>query len=526
MALQVVEIIPGGGLSTEAGPLVHVAPDAEGHIVLPYLIECQNAIFDTDGWPRKAPGASKVNSSATGASDAVLGIFDYWKSGTSGSPAQQRLVYSGTALYRESSGTMTSITTGLESGKMPWFAVINDDCVFSTTSTVDVPGVWDQSTYAALGGSPPNFSVCFEHRGRAWAFGAPGAQSRLYYSVQDNHEDWTGSGSGSIDIAPNDGSVIKGAKSHKGEIIVWKGGGGLSMHRITGSSPTGADAFALVPFIAGVGASNQQSIVAWGDDLVWLDDLAFHSLKATAAFGDYNVANISSPISTFFLESLNQSRFPFVWGANIVTRGYVLWTITQAQAGSHDLVLGWDYRWDPPRWFVWPMAAVGSIGIVRDSNGRPTPWYGTYTGFVLRGDQSAKNWAGAAIGYRVTFPYVSMGDPFYDKVLGYARVGYSPTGESDFTLAWQRDGLTQESVTLDQTGSGDTLGPSSSEFTMDTSTLGGGTHEHAFTDQLEGRFKAVQFQMSEATLDTDFRPHSLAVAVEFVPNISPVAVEG
>ena len=142
------------------------------------------------------------------------------------------------------------------SDKMPWAEVMNDYLILASTSTTDVPATWDQTTYANLGGTPPNFAFHVQHKDRMWAAGVSGQLSRLYYSASGNHADWVGAGSGAIDVAPTDGDILTAIASHKNELIVFKGRSRRSIFRITGSAPTGADAFAMVPFIKGVGAAN------------------------------------------------------------------------------------------------------------------------------------------------------------------------------------------------------------------------------------------------------------------------------
>jgi hypothetical protein len=66
--------------------------------------------------------------------------------------------------------------------------------------------------------------------------------SRLYYSANVDPEDWVGVGSGSIDIDINDGDMITGIASYQDNLFVFKGPNKGSIHRITGSSPTGSDA--------------------------------------------------------------------------------------------------------------------------------------------------------------------------------------------------------------------------------------------------------------------------------------------
>jgi hypothetical protein len=460
MALEIQRLGVGGGWSTELGPSARLALPSTATAVanpilsVPFLVAAEHCVYNLDGWPQKMPGAVRVNASATGASDHVTGIFDYWNA----AGTQRKVIYSGTAIYSEDgSGTLTSIATGLEADKMPWAEVMNDTLVLASTSNVDVPSTWDQTTFAALGGTPPNFAFHVQHKDRMWAAGVLANPSRLYYSVLGTPADWIGAGSGSIDIAPNDGDSIRAIQSHKNELLIFKGPSRRSIYRLTGSAPTGADAFVLIPFIKGVGAINQQAVIRIRDDLIFPDDQGLHSLAATAAFGDYNTAFLSQDIASWWVSALNHARLPRVWGANFVGRGYALWTLTRSGAALHDCVLLWDYRFTPTRFALWPTIAVGAIGMVLDVNRELTPWFGTYTGRVLRGNRPDRNWDGAAYTMKVLFPYLDFGDAYYDKSLNTFRIAYAPKSGT-FTLGVQRDGQAQQLYMVTQSGTGDTLG--------------------------------------------------------------------
>lgn len=225
MAQATYSLSLDGGYNTEAGPLAPSRIENDLTVHVPWLIEAQNIIYTADGWFRKMPGAANVNSSATGASDAVTGIFDYWRSTASGDPVQRIVVQAGTQMYSYTLGdaNLTSIATGREASTMPAFEVMNDVLVIADTSTTDVPASWNQTTYADLGGSPPNFSFHVQHKDRMWAAGVTTNKSRLYYSASGVYDDWTGSGSGSIDITPDDGDVLTGLRSHNNELVIWKG---------------------------------------------------------------------------------------------------------------------------------------------------------------------------------------------------------------------------------------------------------------------------------------------------------------
>ena len=503
-----------GGWNTEQGPSASFRLKGTGAaeeilVSVPWLIEAQNIVYSLDGWPRKMPGAQNVNGTATGASDAAMGVFDYWRQQTSGSPTQQRIVYSGTALYRESGGTLTSILSGLEAAKMSWFEVMNDELVWASTSTVDVPQAYDQVTVAALGGSPPNFAFHVKHRGRMWAAGVATAKYRLYYGALDNHEDWTGAGSGSIDLP----GQIAGLWSHKDELIIFLGPNEPAINRITGSAPTGSDAFALHPFVRGVGATNQQAIILGpgGDPWFW-DDNGIHSLEATAAYGDYAPQFLSADISDYFINQLNHNRFDAIWGVNFSAAGYALWTASRGASTTHDLVVLLDYRFKPLRFAAWPAHALASLAMVRDSSRQTVPWGGTYTGRVRRLHQASKNIAGAAYTATVRLPYLPFGDPFIDKVVTRGRASLAPKGDATFTLGWRRDGQTQQTTTVSQAG-GPSLAASSDQFVLDEDLLGGGLYVSQFPE-MSGSFKEIQLEFTKGGVSEDFEPHGFALEVE------------
>ncbi|MGI9405863.1 MAG: hypothetical protein ACR2O4_05790, partial [Hyphomicrobiaceae bacterium] len=135
-----------GGWITDLGPNSDVTPD--GTIVrLPFLLEADNVIYELDGGPHKAPGTAKLNSSALESGTDIKGLYDFWISGTTASPVQKRIVHVGAKIKKDDAdGTFSDIFTGLESDKIPSYAVLNDLLVMATDSTTDVPKSWDGTT--------------------------------------------------------------------------------------------------------------------------------------------------------------------------------------------------------------------------------------------------------------------------------------------------------------------------------------------------------------------------------------------
>ena len=509
--MPTIQHVIEGGWSTENGPKAPTLVRGEQLVGVPWLLRAENLVYTRDGWIQKMPGASNVNGTATGATDTVGGIVDYWRSGTGGSPAQQRTLYAGTAIYTESSGTLTSRITGLVADQRPWFEVMNDLLVMAFSGT-DVPRSSDQTTFQNLAGSPPNFAFHVNHKTRMFAAGVATNQSRLYYSIVDNPENWTGAGSGSIDVYPDDGDVITGLASHQNELVIFKGPNRGRIVRMTGSTPSD---FTLVPQFRGIGSVNQQSIITAGGDLVFWDNLAIHSLAATERFGDYAPSFLSDPIASYFTSELNHSRFAFVWGINYQAKGYALWTVSRAGASTNDAILLWDYRFTPARFALWPAYAVASLAMVLDTSSEPTPWAGSYTGRVRRMNRAARNIADTAYSADMLWPYLAYGNASDEKTIQHGRVSVAPKGDTTFTLGWQRDGATQQTQSVNQ-GGVSTLGASSDQFTLDNATsgvLGGGRFIGRHVPQMEGTFQELQIQMTQGSLDVDFEPHGFELDV-------------
>lgn len=512
----------GGGWATDFGPSVDVAPDNSGKIVMPFLVDAEDCFFELDGGPHKIGGASKVNSSALESGSAVTGVFDYWRQGTAGSPSRRRVVHCGTKVLADTDDASftTTLGTGLESGKVPSYFTFDDLLIFSSDSTVDVPRSWDQTTAQNLAGSPPRFSFGVAHKNRAWAAGVYTTPSRLHYSANTDPEDWTGAGSGSIDIDPNDGDIITGLVSHKDELWVFKGPNKGSIHRITGSSPTGSDAFARKNFVNGLGACWHNAIFRFSDDIGFVSQYgSVHSLAATAAFGDFFEASLSRPINVGWIKAqLNYNRLRNIWAVTDPISGLVFITGSWEGATSNNRVLVMDFRNAPNviRWSKVKAYAAASLGLFVDSNGLRRVFAGGNDGFVRRLNISDRSIDGSTgLSFNAKTPFMNYGDPMVMKTAQQGAIGIAPKGNFNFTFGWQRDGSAQQTLTVAQ-GGADVLGTAASnQFTLGTSTLGGALYVdryHEFNEQ-GGEFRSVQYQVTDSANAQDIELHSLTALV-------------
>ena len=513
----------GGGWATDFGDSYYGGPDDAGFLPFPFLVNARNIIYEFDGGPHKAPGSVKYNTTAYGgATGAIRLLFDYWRQGVAGSPTQRIIVASdnGTnTLIGQAALSATSFTnlfTNLTTGAVPHCSTFDDLLIIATDNTSDVPRSWDGTTAQNLAGTPPRFSFSVPHKNRQWAAGDFANPSRLYYSVNVDPEDWVGVGSGSIDIDPNDGDMIVGIISHKNELIVFKGPNIGSIHRITGSSPSGSDGYARIPLIRGLGGTWQNSLFRFGDDVGFISPMAnVHSLAATAAYGDYNQSYLSFPISSNQRTNVTHSRLRHWQAVDNAPQGHVLISLTSSNSSANnDRVLLMDYRFLAqqeryPRWSYWDTFSLGALAMVSDTSSRRRVWAGGYTGTVWKLDQSTRTHDGTAISMQVTSPSMSYGSEERYKTIGAASISVRPFNTNSLTFGWTRDGNVQQTQTVTQGLTGAVLGV----FLLGTDSLGGSAlFVPRFLDLEEGgEFRAVQYDVRDGINESDLEFHNIRV---------------
>lgn len=517
---QTIRHLFNGGWATDFGPTTDVAPDDSGKVAIPFLVDAENCLFELDGGPHKIGGTSKVNSAAVASGAAVTGVYDYWKQGTAGSPTRKRILHAGTVIMNDNDdGTFTNLFTGLESGRVPSYSTFDDLLIIASDSTTDVPRSWDQSTAQNLAGTPPRFSFSCFHKNRQWAAGDYAFPSRLYYSANVNPEDWVGSGSGSIDVDISDGDMITGIASHRDNLFVFKGPNKGSIHRITGSSPTGDDAFARTTFMRGLGAAWQNCIFPFGNDLGFVSQFgSVHGLQATQTFGDFMEASLSRPINIGWIRThLNYTRLRYIWAVNDPLNEVVYFTASWDASTTNNTVLAMDYRRAPDqiKWSKLPAHAAASLGLFVDTNGIRRVLAGGNDGYVRRINIPDRTIDGStAISYKVTTPYMNYGLPMVMKTLERSSVGISPKGNYSGTFAWTRDNMAQQTNSFSQ-GGADVLGVASAhQFTLGTSTLGGSQFVDRYMELEEGgEFRSIQYQVTDTSNNQDIELHSISASV-------------
>ena len=506
-----------GGWATDLGPTVDIAPDNAGFVDLPFLLDADNVVYELDGGPHKAPGTARLNSSALEAGADIKGIYDFWISGTSGSPTQKRIVHVSTTIKKDDAdGTFTDIFTGLESDRIPSYAVLNDLLVIASDSTVDVPESWDGTTAQNLAGTPPNFAFVVKHKNRLFASGDAANPSKVYYSAFLNPADWIGLGSGEISVDPDDGDVVTGLVSHRNELWVFKGPHKGSIHRIAGSAPTGGDPFALKLFQQGIGAVGHNTIFRFSDDIgfMWSDG-SVHSLKAVEAFGDFNAASLTRPIQKYIREHAVFNRLKHAYAVDDSDEGRALFSIPIDASQQPNIVLSMDYRFQNVRWSKWPSFSDTCISLasVIDSaaSNRRIVMGGGTDGFVRKFGQSTRSIDGTtSISFKVATPHLTFGKPDIMKTFAGGSLGLQPKNAGNLTFGWTRDANAQQTQTVTQGGA-----VVLDVFLLDTDTLGGGRFVDRFFETEEGgEFRSVSLEVTNNVNSEDVELHSISALIE------------
>jgi len=505
-----------GGLATDFSINAELPADNLGRVQIPYLLQANNTIYELDGSVHKMPGTNRLNSVAL--DGPVRGLVDFFIQGTGGSPSQHRIVHHDTKIAKDDAdGTFVDIFTGLDATSIPNYCIFDDLAIIN--SNKEVPKSWDGTTAQNLAGTPPNFSFCAVHKNRAWAAGDNANPSKLYFSALLDPEDWIGAGSGDIQIDPNDGDKITAIVSFSDDMWVFKGPNKGSIHRITGSAPTGDDGFARRPFAQRIGCAGPNLTFEFKNDLGFVDmNGVIRSLIATQKFGDFQENTLSFGINRGLIGSrVNFSALDTGWAVADSTEGIALITIPVDGSSTPNLIIKIDYRFEPVRIATWDSYVARCLANVVDSasSNRLTIFSGDADGFVnklFQANSRVEN--GTAIDWTIETPAFSYAAPRNLKTIVAVGLGLEPKNNGNITFGFTRDNFAEKTVTIGQGGS-DVLGPASDPFTLGTSTLGGASHREAYQDTISGgEFRIIKYRLNNAVLDEDAQVKNIAAVLD------------
>ncbi len=270
-----------------------------------------NFVFDQDGLP-VVRGARRVWGAQTGAGEEIRGIYHFKQGWVGKTPRDFILVYAGTKIYAAefplTSGTWTTIHTGLESGLTPTWTTIRGWVVFASNSESQRKPLWWSGTGVMKELiNAPDATIVATHAGRLWVVDQ-NDPSKLTYSEPFAPNYWRVTlGSGTFYISPGDGNVISALiPGFAGEMIIGKDGpSGGSIYRLQGLSEP---QFAISPLSTTIGMISPNSASMVGDrDVFFGSRRGIHSLRRVQQFGDLESANIDVEIRDIW-RSLNDEQ--------------------------------------------------------------------------------------------------------------------------------------------------------------------------------------------------------------------------
>jgi hypothetical protein len=509
-----------GGWGTDFGPTLYGGPGPDGVMALTYLTDAKNIVYELNGGPHTMHGTAKMNATTLGTSSTVTGLYDFWRQGSIGSPSQRVVAHVDSRFVEASisDGIFSTIGTALTVGAHPSYATFDDLLIIASDAAADPPTSWDQTTYQALLGSPPNFAFSCNHKNRQWAAGDRANPSRLYYSDNLDPESWTGVTSGSLDIDPSDGDAIVGLASFKDQLWVFKGPYKGSIHRVSGSSP--AD-FSRAVFIRGITAAYQNVIFTLPNDLGFISPRGtVHSLVATQNFGDYEQSTLSFPINRYLRNFLANDTYKQWWAVEDNLNGMVYIAVTPTGETRNTQLLMLDYRFlglgEPfVRWAQWDSFGADALAYVIDTGNRPIPFFGMNDGFIYKGGQADRTHNGNSITPLVTTPYLNYGSNHELKTIYAVGIELAPKNANTFTLRWTRDGQVQNSEDGFTQGGSHLLGPWPVDvFVLDTSVFGGTRYLNRFMELEEGGdFQSIQYQVTDTRNHSELEIHGLTASI-------------
>lgn len=450
------------------------------------LIQATNVEY-SDGPMRKEGGSVKYNSSAISGTPIVLGGWDWFPS----AGTQRMIIYTddGKLLKDTGGGDFTvTLKTGLTTNSFPMFveggkeAAANNRKLFcfNGTEVVQVLSA-DGATTGDLttpptdwsGGNQPTFGV--NHEDRIWGGGNANDPHRLYYSTTGDHEDFTGSGSGTVSVFAGESEKIVWAVSFKGFLICGKFPRGIYI--VDTTDPTVANWKVKRLNTSTSGVSPLSAIIS-DDDIVFVDSNGqFQFLSTVTEFGDVSNRNLSkiADLNVWMRDNINFSRLDkcqAVWYAKKREARFAL-TLSGSTVNDIQVIIDFN-RPDLPRFRFSNQNTCESMWLRLETDNTFRPLCGDDVGFVWKLDDDTRSKDGVAFEGKFQTPH----DDFRwkeDVLASKRKIGQflelvvEPKGNwnTDVEVYW--DDTLEDTYSFNMGSTGATLG----SFVLDTDVLAG-----------------------------------------------------
>lgn len=283
---------------------------------------------------KKRNGDSTWNSSAmVSTSTAITGMgYIAYDNGT-----QFLNAIAGTKFFTDSglSGTMTdktgalTITTGSNN---IWNSVNFNNLQIWFGGAPDAPFKYSGTGNAALlGGSPPTANNVFGANNRIFAMNTVANPSRIFWPVISNPEDWTGTGSGSTDVAASDGEGVQcGIVTGPDTAIIFKNN---STHMMV----TTRQPFPVYQLQRGIGIGGKNAWCMANGTIYFVTP----GLRMKSTIDGVHFTTYPNDINDIW-DSINVNRIQYIQGIYYQPLEWIMWLVSTGSSTTNNYLIIWD----------------------------------------------------------------------------------------------------------------------------------------------------------------------------------------
>ena len=252
----------------------------------------------------------------------------------------------------------------------------------------------------------------------------------IYYSVDNDPDNFTGSGAGSIVISDQ----IVGIRGFREDLFIFCEN---SIHKLININDS--QTIAVVPVAENVGCLSGYSIQEIGGDLLFLAPDGFRTVAGTARIGDVELGTVSKaiqPLITEVARDIAQYRID-----SLVIREKSQYRLFYTKIGTARAVQEGIIGTLRPNGFEWSETRgieVTSINSNFDNEGTEVYYHGDTSGYVFLHD-SGNDFDGEDILARYSTPDYDYGDLGTLKTLHFIKVSISNEGVVSPNLRYQFD---------------------------------------------------------------------------------------
>lgn len=333
---------------------------------------------------KKRNGNTKHNASALNSGANIQGLGYYRQDDQD----EFMLAVAGAKLYSDAglTGTFSDVTGSLtitNAQNAIWDIIVFNNIAYGFGGSITAPDApWKYTgsgNGTVLGGSPPSAYAAFELNNRVFAYRTATNPSRIFWSILNSGEDWTGTGSGNSDVEASDGdALVAHSILSTDRVLLFKE---ESIHVMqTRSAP-----FPVFPLFrnddrsAGIGAAGKHCVVT-------VDGAAyFVSSNARVYVTDGSDVQALDPLGDIddIFDGLNQSRLKYIEGFYMKGRNFrwIVWMCSNGSSSSNNYAIIWDLNNK-----CWLRCSSGFPGNVARTTQAGTAYFGGYAGFIFKAD--------------------------------------------------------------------------------------------------------------------------------------------